>query len=336
MDKQLKPVQRDISVITDEIQSLCHEAQKTMLIYAVEIGRRLTEAKDVLPHGEWGKWLKEEVNFSQSTANKHMKIFEAYGNKQVSLFGAELNNSAYEKLSYSQAIKLLSVPDEEREEFVKNNDVEDMTIKELDKAIKERDKAIKERDEALKFRSVIDELKAKQAEAEKTIFEKEEQIALALRQQHELMDSIREERKAKLKAQELAQEAEQRAISAEENPKISENERKRIYTAAEENAEAKMQDMIDSLKIQIKEAEKAKEEAVKSEAKARTEISNAIKEKKNKEDDAAIVKFSVLFDSVQEQLDSLSDALESIKDNVAQQKRKAAFNALIDGYRYDI
>ena len=58
-----------------------------VLGYAIEIGRKLVEAKAMLPYGQWGQWLKEEVEFSQSSAQNFMRIFEEYGAKQVSLFG---------------------------------------------------------------------------------------------------------------------------------------------------------------------------------------------------------------------------------------------------------
>ncbi|KUO78350.1 MAG: hypothetical protein APF81_02885 [Desulfosporosinus sp. BRH_c37] len=40
-----------------------YEPDREILITnAIEIGRRLKEAKGLLPHGEWGKWLKESVS----------------------------------------------------------------------------------------------------------------------------------------------------------------------------------------------------------------------------------------------------------------------------------
>ena len=39
-------------------------------------------------------------------------------------------------LSYTKALRLLAVPEEEREELVENNDVENMTVKELEEVIK--------------------------------------------------------------------------------------------------------------------------------------------------------------------------------------------------------
>ena len=60
-----------------------------VLGYAIEIGRKLKEAKTLLPYGQWGRWLQEEVEFSQSTAQNFMKIFEEYGARQVSLLGTQ-------------------------------------------------------------------------------------------------------------------------------------------------------------------------------------------------------------------------------------------------------
>ena len=90
---------RDIGVITMEIKTLHRQAQQVVLGYAIEIGRRLREAKEQLPHGRWGDWLKTEVEFSQSTANNFMRIFDEYGANQFSLFGMEAKSQALGNLS---------------------------------------------------------------------------------------------------------------------------------------------------------------------------------------------------------------------------------------------
>ncbi|TGE36258.1 DUF3102 domain-containing protein [Desulfosporosinus fructosivorans] len=35
--------------------------------------------------GEWGKWLEESVSYSQSTADRLMKVFREYGSKLLDL-----------------------------------------------------------------------------------------------------------------------------------------------------------------------------------------------------------------------------------------------------------
>nr|WP_243454655.1 DUF3102 domain-containing protein [Desulfosporosinus fructosivorans] len=55
------------------------ESGKMLLPNAVEIGRRLTEAKELVPHGEWLNWLTESVSYTRSTASRLMKTFREYG-----------------------------------------------------------------------------------------------------------------------------------------------------------------------------------------------------------------------------------------------------------------
>ena len=132
--------QRDISTVTTEIRTLHRQAQRMILGYAIEIGRRLTEAKEMLPHGQWGEWLKTEVEFSQSTAQNFMRIFTEYGDSQTSLFG-DAKSQTLGNLPYTHALKLLAVPAEEREEFVAEHHVDELSSRALEKLIRERDEA---------------------------------------------------------------------------------------------------------------------------------------------------------------------------------------------------
>lgn len=99
----------------------------------------MCQAKEMLPHGEFGAWVKEETGYSRSTANNFMRLFQEYGAAQGCLFGAEVNSQTFGNLPYSKALALLAVPAEEREEFARENHVEDMSTRELKQAIKERD-----------------------------------------------------------------------------------------------------------------------------------------------------------------------------------------------------
>lgn len=118
--------QRDIRTVTAEIRSLHRQAQCMVLGYAIEIGRKLKEAKTLLPYGQWGRWLQEEVEFSQSTAQNFMKIFEEYGARQVSLFG-DAESQTLGNLPYTHALRLLALPADEREEFAREHHVEDLS-----------------------------------------------------------------------------------------------------------------------------------------------------------------------------------------------------------------
>lgn len=157
--------ERDIDTVTGEIIEICRQAQIMALSYAVEIGRRLCEAKELLPHGEWGNWLKERVNFSQSTANNWMRLFREYGSQQVVVCGMLSNSQALGNLPYTKALQLLAIPSEEREEFVEEHHVTEISTRELEKAIQERDEALKARDAALEAQKQAEQQRTEQAES---------------------------------------------------------------------------------------------------------------------------------------------------------------------------
>ena len=139
---------RTIGMVTQEINQLTAQAQRLILGHAIEIGRRLTEAKQMLSHGEWGKWLKEEIHYSKSSANNMMRIFDAYGSTQMGLFGPEANSQTFGDLEYSKALALLSVPAEDREQFAHEVDAEHISVRQLKAAIQERDAAQEQAAEA--------------------------------------------------------------------------------------------------------------------------------------------------------------------------------------------
>lgn len=130
-------------VLAAEIRALT----ASMLANIIEIGRRMCQAKEILPHGQFGEWVKTKTGYSQSTANNFMKLFQEYGAAQESLFGAEVKSQTFGNLPYSKALALLAVPAEEREDFARNNHVEEMSTRELQQAIKERDELRRQLDE---------------------------------------------------------------------------------------------------------------------------------------------------------------------------------------------
>lgn len=97
-----------------EIVTFDRQAKITAVSCAIEIGERLLEAKDLVPHGEWGNWLKQNVNYSQSTANNFMRLYKEYGNDQGSLFTTMTNSQTIMNLDVSKALALTVLPAEER------------------------------------------------------------------------------------------------------------------------------------------------------------------------------------------------------------------------------
>lgn len=127
----MNEVVRTPGVIATEINSIKGQTRSMVLHASAEIGKRLIEAKEMLPHGEWGGWLEENIDYSQSTANNLMQLYREYGSdtSKIPMLG---------NISYTKALALLSVPEEEREQFVVENDVENVSARELQKIIKEK------------------------------------------------------------------------------------------------------------------------------------------------------------------------------------------------------
>lgn len=132
---------RSPNIIAVEIQTIKGHARDILLLSSVEIGRRLVEAKELVPHGEWMGWLKENVDYSQSTANNLMAIYREYGDGKFTTIG---------NLSYTKAVALLGVPAEEREQFADEHDVEAMSARELREAVYEKQKLERQLQEAEK------------------------------------------------------------------------------------------------------------------------------------------------------------------------------------------
>lgn len=133
----MNELMRTPDVIATEINSIKGQTRAMVLHASAEIGRRLVEAKEMVSHGEWGDWLKNNIDYSQSTANNLMQLYREYGEDPLKI--PTLGN-----LSYTKALALLAVPEEEREVFVAENDVENMSARELQKVIKEKQKLEKQ------------------------------------------------------------------------------------------------------------------------------------------------------------------------------------------------
>lgn len=141
---------RTPEIVAAEINSIKFQTRNVLLFNSIEIGKRLTEAKEMMEHGQFGKWLAEAVDYSQSTANNLMKIYEQYGADQGALFGDNSKSQTFGNLNYSQAVALLGIPAEEREQFIEDNNAAELSIRELKAKIKEYEEKNKQLDDANK------------------------------------------------------------------------------------------------------------------------------------------------------------------------------------------
>ena len=312
--KTMVAVVRDIGTIEREIQVLKDQSARIVLSYAIEVGRRLCEAKEMLPHGEWGSWLKQRAGFSQSTANNMMRLFEEYGADQLTLFGAIPNSQALGNLSYTKAISLLALPAEERDEVLKTNDVEAMSTRELERLIREK------RDAEAKASAAQEALETerKKAEAlqnERDIAEEREEKAVKRAEEYE---SVAKDASNKLFAlQERLKEAERRLQAADGQ----------AAEAAREQARAAAQAEIELLKGRIKEAQDAAD-AAKQEAQKEADAAKQEAQAQIGDLQARVEQAEALTKDSKEEAERLRRELEQLKARDRQDSRVPEFKAI--------
>lgn len=125
-----------LAVIAAEINVIKEQARATVLAAACEIGKRLLEAKNGIPHGKFAEWLKNNVDCSIRQAQQMMALYEEYGKSG--------NHRAMESLSVSQAVALLAAPAEVREELIESGAAEGMSVRALKDEITRQKQEIEE------------------------------------------------------------------------------------------------------------------------------------------------------------------------------------------------
>ncbi len=256
-----------------------------MLAHAVEKGRWLTEAKGLVPHGEWGAWLKREVDYSQSRAQELMRLFQRYGDSQESLFESP-KSKALGTLSVTQAICLLPLRDgPELEEFLKTHDVEHMSTRALSAEVRA---AQRERDEA---RRAAEQAQAGQAAAEAARDKASQDIELANRRLEGLNAQLAEQsaraEEAQAAAQRLAAELEE--LKASPVDMVVETDANALHAARRE-AEAAMQAQVDEAKSAAEQARAELMEANSAVQRARLEQEQARQELERAKAEAAALR----------------------------------------------
>jgi len=260
--RQLTDVTRDIRIKTGQF-----------LLDAIEIGRLLHEAKAMVPAGGWMQYVEKELPFSQSWANNYMRLYSEYGSDQLSIFG---NSQATARLSPTQALELLALPAEDREQFIEDNDVENMSTRELKQAIRERDEAIRAKETAEEAQreaesaandavdqAVNAEKKAKEADA--ALEKLRGELTQAKASSESAAQKVEKLTRQLTKAKENEQAAKTALEKAKENPEIPEavmeQMRQQVATDAAKAATEDLQKQLDAAVAAQSSAEAAKKEA---------------------------------------------------------------------------
>ncbi len=293
----------------------------------LEIGKRLIQAKGAVGHGNWSAWLKENVDYSERTAQNIIAIYERFGNGQQKLFGATADPEQVAKLNRSQMLALMSIKDEETcFNFMEEHkeDLQDMSKRELEAAIKE-----------------LNEVKAKSEEKDRRINQAHDDMA-RIREKYEqemkdLQAQLKEagdNKELSLLKEQLA-EMEKQCIDLENRAgELLEEKDKysKLYNEAQGAAmesQTKLENEIAQLKQEneaIKNApleptvvEKVPEETIKEMDALKAKIAELEKAKpvKSKEEKA----FARHFENIREELQAAVECLGRLEDDKAEKCR---------------
>lgn len=236
---------RTAEMIAGEINGIKAQVRTTAAIASVEIGRKLKEAKGLVPEGMWSAWLEDNVAYSLRTAQNLMALATEWDAGR----GAGLEN-----MSYSKAVLLLSVPAAERKQFIAEHNAEGMSVRELKKAIADdvldegeqldmaRMIAEEEQEEKAKQQEQIDELKRRVQE-----LQTEAQVADAARGEAAARQHIAENQ-AKKSAEDAA--ALEKKIKSHEKANAEAVEKMRKAEEKAEKAEARAKELAERIKAQ--------------------------------------------------------------------------------------
>lgn len=301
----MEQTERTPELIAVEISAIKRNVRCMMVSSAAEIGKRLMEAKRLVPYGRWGEYLAG-LDYSDRTAQNLMRLAEEYDRAPAGL----------EDVSYTQAVLLLGVPREQREEFVESHDLDALSTRELQAEIKrlkdERD------DMQVRMEELTDTVEAFR------VTEKQEDTAVkeaeALRRE---LAETREDREAAETARQTSEEK-----LRELKDKLAEAEERRRQ--AVEEAAGKSAGEIDNLKELL--ARKDAEYTVQMES-AKAQIAEWQEKLRQAEETPAEVRTEIVRETpeeVQRELDALrARAASSLSESAA----RASFEAIRDAYK---
>ena len=334
MTEELTKTKRTVDTVTLEINTLHRQAQQMMLGYVIEIGRRLVEVKGMLPYGSWGNYLAQRTPYSQSTANNFMKIFQEYGDENLSLFEEGTKSQTFGKLSYTQALALLALPANEREAFAEENNVEDMSSRQLQEAIRERNQAREEAERLKAAARELEEAKAKLANAEHSRAKMEEDMRLL----NERLEGMNQEAARQREELQALRDKPVEVAVLEADPAQLEQARQEGLEQARKEAAEQIEKSKEALK-KAKEKEKAAREQLQKLQEASEQAKRQAEEAKKTAAAAGnreLATFQVLFDQVQglvNKMGGIRRELEKKGDGETAGKLARAMQALAEAIR---
>lgn len=292
---------RSINTITAEILGIATQTAQILFMSAIEMGKRMIEVKGLASHGEWGEHLKEicsQIGISESTAHNWMRLYRKYEENP--------NLQALGNLSYTNAVKLLTIPADELGEFVQQHDVEKMSSRELEQAIKERDAA-------REMLAVVQDSAAASQQKAADLQKENARLSTSAKQADELRKEVDRLNAAVNRATAAEEKAKASLKKLKENPKVPVETIEKLASDAAEQAQKDFSEKLAAAQKEVDAANQAKAAAEQALRDAETQLDAARREKKLADPDVAA--FSVAYNQIQSQFNQLHGYLLKISNS---------------------
>lgn len=129
MSKEIITVGQTADSLAVEVRTIVQVAQRqihqVVASAAMDIGDRLTEAKKLVPHGEWEAYVRERCGLNPRTAQTYMQM--AANREKAQTFA---------DLPFSKALALLALPEGQAEAFTAEHNPEELSTRQLKDQIK--------------------------------------------------------------------------------------------------------------------------------------------------------------------------------------------------------
>lgn len=111
--------------VLDTLAAQARMLTENIALNMLQLGRVFTDAKALVPHGQWAAWVSENTGISERYAQQFMQAYSRFGESQN-----------FAALGKSKILRLLALPEGEETAFIEANDVSAMSVRELETTIK--------------------------------------------------------------------------------------------------------------------------------------------------------------------------------------------------------
>lgn len=315
-------VAADINAVKSHASAVFRAAVDEGKRSCILIGKLLEEAKSLVSHGEWGAWLKDNVDYSESTAQNLMRCYREFGDEQIDFFSGVSDADFFSILTQSQMLELLALPKDQRRGFVEDHreEIEDgrLSARQIRAEIDKLKREAAAKDEELeaargKIQGLTTEL---EEERNKPAPEHLEKVVVTHQPSPEQIDKIRAEEAAKAdkRIAEINQEnliKLDKAKKAREKAEAERDAKDKALKKAHTDHEYQLAALTEKHEAELKAAREEGNADAETAAEAAKRIEEL--EKSLKMANPAVSEFRGLFEAANSLIITLKEKLETVR-----------------------